>query len=107
MTIMGSNPRARVNEKHPEAFAICDRCGFLYNHINLQWQHEWRGNKLANIRWLVCKPCYDKPFENNRPIKLPPDPQPVKDARPPQWASQAGNPPPGPPVPVQQTIPDD
>lgn len=105
MSILGSNPRARVDTKHPEAFAVCDRCAFMYNHKDLQWQYEWRGNQLANIHWLVCKSCLDKPFENNRPIRLPPDPTPVLNARPPQW--DQGLPAPEPPTPVQQGIPDD
>ncbi len=88
MTVLGSNPRARVDPRHPEAFAICDRCGFLYNHNALTWQYEWRGNQLTNTRFLVCKPCYDVPFELNRPKYLPPDPVPVLNARPPQWAAQ-------------------
>ncbi len=67
MTVLGSNPRARVDPNHPEAFAICERCGFLYNHNALRWQYEWRGNQLTNTRHLVCSPCYDVPFELNRP----------------------------------------
>lgn len=89
MTILGSNPRARVNERHPEAFAICDRCGFLWNHEELRFQYEWRGNMLSNTYVLVCKDCYDVPFELNRPKYLPPDPVPIKNARPPQWSAQS------------------
>ena len=74
--------RARVNPSSPEAFAVCDRCNFWYNHVDLQWQTEWRGDKLQNIRILVCQRCLDVPFELNRPLHLPPDPPPVRDARP-------------------------
>lgn len=74
--------RARVNPSNPQAFAICDRCGFTWNWVDLRWQYEWRGDKLANIRVLVCSPCYDKPFELYRPLHLPPDPEPIRDARP-------------------------
>lgn len=90
MTVLGSNPRARVDERHPEAFAICDLCGFLRNHSDLRFQYEWRGNQLTNTHYLVCyDTCYDVPFELNRPKYLPPDPVPVKNARPPQWAAQS------------------
>jgi hypothetical protein len=83
--------RARVNAKQPRAFAICDRCGILYNHVDLSWQLDWRGNKITNIRLLVCKHCYDKPYEGNRPLKLPPDPLPIKDARPVQYSIDEQN----------------
>ncbi len=104
MTILGSNPRARVNPQHPESFGICDRCGFLYNLVDLHWQYEWRGNQLTNTRFRVCEPCYDVPFELNRPKYLPPDPQPVPNARPPQWAAQEAETGPNPDVPLQQWI---
>jgi hypothetical protein len=54
----------------------------VFNHVNLAWQFDWRGNQLTNIRVLVCKQCTDKPFELNRPIVLPPDPLPVQNPRP-------------------------
>jgi len=88
--------RARTDPHNPKAFAVCDRCGIWYNHVDLQWQHDFRGNKLVNIRLLVCQRCLDKPFELNRPLKLPPDPPPVMDARPEQFyvdeAGSAGTP---------------
>ena len=38
--------RARVNPRHPEAFGVCDRCGF-WNQLNsLGYQHEWRGARV-------------------------------------------------------------
>lgn len=106
MTILGSNPRARVSLRHPEAFAICDRCGFVWNHSDLRWQYAYRGNALQNTYYLVCAPCYDVPFELNRPLLLPPDPEPVQWARPPNWAAQSAgnNPAEGP---IQQPIPGD
>lgn len=74
--------RARVSVSNPQAHAICDRCGFRYNHIDLKWQFEWRGPKLQNIRRLVCQRCLDKPQENIRTIILPPDPVSIQNARP-------------------------
>lgn len=73
--------RARVDPSSPRAFAVCDRCNFLFNHEDLEWQYEWRGDKLQNIRLLVCSKCLDVPFELNRPLHLPPDPVPISDAR--------------------------
>lgn len=106
MAILGGFPRARLDARHPEAWAICDRCGFAYNHSALRWQYAYRGDMLTNTYLLVCQPCYDEPFQLNRPLLLPPDPEPVKWARPPSWAAQmAGNNPAE--GPIQQPIPGD
>ena len=108
MTTLGSNPKARVDTRHPEAFAICDLCGTLRNHVDLRFQFEWRGNSLVNTYHLVCHDtCYDEPFQLDRPRILPPDPEPVLNARPPQWTLQESqNPGPhsGDPDPIQQAI---
>ena len=74
--------RARVDPNSPRAFAVCDRCGFWYNHIDLNWQFQWAGPTLINIRQLVCDTCLDIPQEQLRSIILPPDPDPVMNARP-------------------------
>lgn len=74
--------RARTDPKQPQAHGICDRCGFRYNLVDLVWQMEWRGNDLTNIRLRVCKlTCLDVPFQLNRPLYLPPDPEPVDQPR--------------------------
>lgn len=73
---------ASVSRTRPRAFAVCDRCGFVYNHDELQWQFQWTGPKLQNLRFLVCKTCLDKPQEQLRTIILPPDPVPISNARP-------------------------
>ena len=73
--------RARVNPRHPEAFAVCDKCGFWYNKVNLRWQYDYRGKGLQNLRFLVCDPCYDNPQPQLKIFIIPPDPLPVMDAR--------------------------
>lgn len=74
--------RTKVNPRAPDAFGVCDRCGIWYNLKNLVWQFEWRGNDLVNIRLRVCKvTCLDVPFQLNRPLYLPPDPDPVDQPR--------------------------
>ena len=85
---MRGNFRARVDATAPEAWAVCDRCNFLYNHKDLHWQFEYRGLQLQNIRLLVCDRCLDVPFPFNQPIIVPPDPEPVLDARPAFWSQQ-------------------
>jgi hypothetical protein len=78
--------KARVDPTNPQAFAICDRCGGLYNHVDLQWQHQWIGPQLQNLRILVCEKCLDRPQEQLRTIILPPDPLPIYNARPERYA---------------------
>ena len=90
--LMWWHGRAKVDSSAPEAFACCDRCGFLYNISDLDWQYEWRGNQLQNLRLLVCARCLDVPFIFNRPIILPPDPVPIRDPRSPFWAQQEATP---------------
>jgi len=79
--------RARTSSRNPQAFGICDRCGFLYNHINLRWQFDWGGASLINKRMLVCNPCYDTPQNQLRAIVLPADPMPIQNPRTEQYAS--------------------
>ena len=73
--------RARTNAKSPQAHAICDRCGFRYNWVNLTWQYDWRGASLQNLKVLVCEDCYDAPQEQLRAIVVPADPTPIINAR--------------------------
>ncbi len=73
---------AAVSARSPRASAICDRCSRLTNHYKLRWQYEWRGERLQNIRILVCDHCYDEPQEQLRARILAPDPTPIANARP-------------------------
>ena len=73
--------RARTNARAPQAHAICDRCGFRYNHVDLRWQFDWAGASLINKRILVCNRCYDRPQEQLRAIVVPADPVPIQNPR--------------------------
>jgi hypothetical protein len=73
--------RAITNPSNPQAHAICDRCGFRYNHVNLRWQVDWRGASLMNLRILVCDRCYDEPQQQLRAIIVPADPVPIANPR--------------------------
>jgi hypothetical protein len=79
---MREHGNATINPNSPTALGICDRCGFLYNHNQLQWQFAWRGPTLQNIKILVCRSCLDVSQEQLRTIVLPPDPVPIMNARP-------------------------
>lgn len=74
---------AEVDSRYPRAHAICDRCGFRFNHTQLRWQHDWRGPRMQNLRILVCQSCYDAPQQSGqRTILIPADPIPIMNARP-------------------------
>jgi len=73
--------RARTSSKNPQAFGICDRCGFTYNHFKLRWQYDYAGAGLINKRILVCDPCYDTPQNQLRAIIVPADPIPINNPR--------------------------
>ena len=81
MAYASQSGRARTSASNPQAHAICDRCGFRYNWVDLRWQYDWRGATMQNIRILVCKECYDKPQEQLRAIVVPADPTPIVNAR--------------------------
>jgi hypothetical protein len=78
---MRPHGRARVSSRNPQAFGICDRCGILYNHNQLQWQFDWAGASLINKRILVCDTCNDVPQNQLRAIVLPADPTPILNPR--------------------------
>src|SRR5215467_6303432 len=81
---------ARVDPRSPRAFGVCDRCGRLFNLVDLKFQYEWRGSRLGNTQLLVCKQDLDKPFPFFRPIILPPDPEAVRNPRPEEYAAEMG-----------------
>lgn len=74
--------RARTSRVAPQAHAICDRCGFRFNHVDLAWQYDWMGPRMGNKGILVCQRCLDLPFEHNRTILIPADPMPIANPRP-------------------------
>lgn len=73
--------RARTSPSGPQAHAICDRCGFRYNHIDLSFQFDWRGATLQNTRILVCNRCNDDQQQQLRAIVIPADPVPIMNPR--------------------------
>ena len=73
--------RAKTSSSNPQAHAICDRCGFRYNRVDLNWQYDWRGATLQNIKILVCNSCMDNPQQQLRAIVVPADPVPIDQPR--------------------------
>lgn len=76
----------RVNQSNPSAAAVCDLCGRWYNHFDLQWNMQWGGTKLFNTWSLRCRECLDTPQEQLRSVVLPPDPEPILNARVPDFS---------------------
>jgi hypothetical protein len=83
--------RAQIDSSSPSAAAVCDRCGFVYNHKNLRWQWDYRGRSLANTRILVCETCLDTPQPQLKPRILPPDPVSISNARPERYREYETN----------------
>ena len=81
---MSNRPHGRftVDPTSPRARSVCDRCGFWYQLNQLQWQYQWAGARLQNLRILVCPTCYDKPQIQLKSIIIPADPLPVMNPRP-------------------------
>ena len=74
--------RAATDPRRPQAWGTCDRSGFVTNQKKLQWQFEWSGTQLVNLRFLVTPDMYDKPNRQLGTIILPPDPVSILNARP-------------------------
>ncbi len=89
---MRPHGNASISARAPRALGVCQRCGFLYNLDDLQWQWDWKfGPRLFNLRIKVCRTCLDIPQESGRTIVLPPDPMPVAYPLPEDYAA-ADNP---------------
>jgi hypothetical protein len=78
--------RARVDPTSPQAWATSDRSGAIGNHEDLCYQYAWRGTQLVNTRLLVYADELDVPNRQLGTIILPPDPVPILNARPEQYA---------------------
>lgn len=83
--------RGIVNQKKPSALGVCDRCSFVYNLSRLNWQYQWEGVKLQNLRLLVCDTCLDRPQPQLKTIIIPPDPLPVFNPRPENYSETVPN----------------
>ena len=74
--------RASVNPSHPRAWGTSDQNGMIGNHADMRWVHDWRGNKIVNLRVLVHADELDKPQRQLGNLYLPADPPPIRNARP-------------------------
>jgi len=79
---MRPHGRARISSRNPQAFAICDRCGFQYNNVDLSWQEQYAGNNVVNTGMLVCDTCLDDLNPQFLTPVVGPDPVPIPNPRP-------------------------
>ncbi len=80
---------AEVDPDSPNMWARCDRCGFITNIDKMVWQYDFRGtSQPINTRILTCgrSGCLDVANPQQAPIILSPDPEPVFNARPYDYA---------------------
>lgn len=78
--------RASVDVGKQSAWSTCDVCGFIVNHNKMRWQVRYAGQALIRTGMLVCVPCWDIPAPFEKTLVLPPDPVPVMNARPENYA---------------------
>lgn len=81
---------AKTDPRNPSAYGISDRSGFQHNLRDLVWEMEWRGPRLMRTGFLVSKRDLDVPQQQLRPRILPPDPVPIPNPRPEQYAFEVG-----------------
>jgi hypothetical protein len=77
--------RAEVDPSAPAAWATSDRSGFVGNHADLRWQHDYAGFDVVSQNFLVFPDEYDVPNRQLGALILPPDPTPIMNARPEQY----------------------
>lgn len=82
MAYASRSGRARTSSSSPEAFGVCQRCGFWYQRRELRNQMAWMGAALQPTWRFVCQHCYDTPQEQDRAWVPPPDPIPIQLALP-------------------------
>lgn len=91
MAYASKSGRAWASAFRPEAQGVCDRCGFRYLLSRMQWQFDYLGNRLQNTRLIVCDRCLDVPHVMTVPVVVPPDPVPVRNPRPDDYALSLSN----------------
>jgi len=86
--VLPHNLKCPVDINRPRPVGVDDRTGFLVYLDNMDFQTQWAGDRLVNLRILVEQPYLDQPAEFLRTFKFGPEPAPLVNARPTQYASQ-------------------
>src|SRR5271166_5678414 len=74
--------RTTLNIDQPDPWGTCDRSGFIGDHSRMKFQFQWAGSALINTGILVHPDQYDVPSDFLRTLIIPPDPDPLFNARP-------------------------
>jgi|SRR5579859_8075325 len=77
---------ARTNPRAPQGWGTCQRCGFIFNLVDLQDQSEWRGLRVESLNLQICAPCMDIPQRQLGANIFPADPEPLLRALPEPYA---------------------
>src|SRR6185369_280760 len=79
--------RAQVDPSWPQGWASSDRNGHVGNLADMRWQYDWAGPKIINKKILIHEDELDEPQRQlGSPAILGPDPPPLINARPEQYA---------------------
>lgn len=84
--------KATCDPHNLDSYAICDVSGVLVNHSTMRFQDILAGDTFVNTGLLVAPGYYDIPNEQDRALRIPPDPVPIKNPRPPSWVMQEAEP---------------
>ena len=76
------NRKCPVDMMHPRPVGVCDRTGFLVYLDDMDWQYQYTGKALTNLRILVAQEYLDKPAEFLQPAILGPEPAPDSERAP-------------------------
>lgn len=86
------HPAGATNDPHDGPWSTCDRCGFVYSQVRLQFQFQYRGGVTPqNTGFLVCERCLDGLQYQRSLLIIPPDPMPIMNTRPENYAIDETN----------------
>lgn len=77
------SPKYASKDAHRGAWTTCDRCGFISNQSDMQFQYDFLGGPTPqNTGYLYCPRCIDGLRFQNKLLIIPPDPPPIFNTRP-------------------------
>lgn len=77
------SPKYASKDSRLGAWTTCDRCGFISNQSDMQFQYDFLGGSTPqSTGYLVCPRCLDDLRWQNMLLIIPPDPPPIYNTRP-------------------------
>lgn len=86
--VLPHNRKSPVSMMQPRPVGVSDRNGQLYYLDQMVWQYQYSGNALVNQRILVGPDEVDRPAPFLQSPVLGPEPAPLPNARPWNYAYQ-------------------